>query len=92
VACLVWYGTQQKNNKQIKNLKKRLTLLTMAAQLSTGGHRLRIHDNNLNAMMLHKGHSISNQQEIVRSPDKTWCVCSTYGAHYPYKFLATYTS
>jgi len=22
--------------------------------------------------------------------DKTWCVCSTYGAHHPYQHLTTY--
>ena len=41
------------------------------------------------------GHSTSNQQEIsghLSDFDKTWCVCSTYGAHHPYQYLVVNTT
>jgi len=40
------------------------------------------------------GHSISDQQEIVRTPgfNETWCFSSAYGAYQPCKLLAPYTT
>ena len=33
-----------------------------------------------------------NLQGHLSDFDETWCVCSAYGAHHPFQFLASYTT